>query len=196
MKKITYLAVLISTFLIFSCDTNDDGFYNNKTIDVNPGLVTFNTTTNYNVGDYLYVEANFSRYQNEIGQTQLLDIYKTTGNAEVFAFSYVIEKKINATEWQTIFVDDAQLQINKGNAMNGAYVYGLCEYNADNENYEYNVGFPLLSTGEYRLNFGYNSSSTSQVELRSLSKQKDIKLNMNSTVTNLDGGGNFHFTVN
>ena len=196
MKKITYLALLFSTLFFISCDTNDDGFYNNKTIDVNPGLVTFTNTTNYNVGDYLFVDADFSRYQTEIGQTGLLDIYRTTGNAEIFAFSYVIEKQISATEWETIFVDDSQLQINKGDAQNGAYVYGLCEYNSADETYEYNVGFPLLSTGNYRLSFGYNSDSTKNVELRSLSKPKDIKLNLNSAVANLDNGGYFYFNVN
>lgn len=196
MKKISYLAVLFSTLFFISCDTNDDGFYNNKTIDVNPGLVTFTNTTNYNVGDYLFVDADFSRYQNEIGQTGLLDIYRTTGNAEIFGFSYVIEKQISATEWETIFVDDSQLQINKGDASNGAYVYGLCEYNSADETYEYNVGFPLLSTGNYRLSFGYNSDSTKNVELRSLNKPKDIKLNLNSAVANLDNSGYFYFNVN
>jgi hypothetical protein len=196
MKKITFLILFITTLFTFSCDTNDDGFYNNQIIDVNPGLITFNTTTNYNVGDYLFVDAEFSRYQTEIGQAEILDIYKTTGNAEVFAFSYVIEKKINATEWETVFVDDSQLQINKGDAVNGAYVYGLCEYNVADETYEYNVGFPLLSAGNYRLSFGYNSDSKSKVELRSLSKPKNITLNMNSTVANLDNSGYFYFNVN
>lgn len=196
MKKITYLALLFSTLFFISCDTNDDGFYNNKTIDVNPGLVTFTNTTNYNVGDYLFVDADFSRYQTEVGQTGLLDIYRTTGNAEIFAFSYVIEKQISATEWETIFVDDSQLQINKGDAQNGAYVYGLCEYNSADETYEYNVGFPLLSTGNYRLSFGYNSDSTKNVELRSINNPKDIKLNLNSAVANLDNSGYFYFNVN
>lgn len=196
MKKISYLAILFSTLFFISCDTNDDGFYNNKIIDVNPGLVTFNTTTNYNVGDYLFVDADFSRYQTEVGQTGLLDIYRTTGNAEIFAFSYVIEKQISATEWETIFVDDSQLQINKGDAQNGAYVYGLCEYNLADETYEYNVGFPLLSTGNYRMSFGYNSDSTKNVELRSINNPKDIKLNLNSAVANLDNSGYFYFNVN
>lgn len=196
MKKISYLAILFSAILFSSCDTNDDGFYNNKIIDVNPGLVIFNNTTNYSIGDYLVLDADFSRYQTEFGQTGLLDIYKTTGNAEFFAFSYVIERKINATEWETIFVDDSQLQINKGNASNGAYVYGLCKYNSTDETYEYNVGFPLLSTGNYRLSFGYNSDSTKNVELRSLNKPKDIKLNLNSAVANLDNSGYFYFNVN
>lgn len=196
MKKISYLAVLFSTLFFISCDTNDDGFYNNKIIDVNPGLVTFNTTTNYNVGDYLFVDADFSRYQTEVGQTGLLDVYRTTGNAEIFAFSYVIEKQISTTEWETIFVDDSQLQINKGDAQNGAYVYGLCEYNSADETYEYNVGFPLLSTGNYRMSFGYNSDSTKNVELRSINNPKEIKLNLNSAVANLDNSGYFYFNVN
>ena len=38
----------------------------------------------------LYVNANFSRYQNENGS--MLDIFKTTG-ANEFTFSYVIEKQ-------------------------------------------------------------------------------------------------------
>ena len=95
-----------------------------------------------------------------------------------------------------LFVDDSQLQINKGDALNGAYVYGLCEYNSADETYEYNVGFPLLSTGNYRLSFGYNSDSTKNVELRSLNKPKDIKLNLNSAVANLDNSGYFYFNVN
>ena len=83
--------------------------HNNKIIDVNPGLVTFNTTTNYNVGDYLFVDADFSRYQTEIGQTGLLDLYKTTGNADVFAFSYVQDASVFSAAFYRSAISDYPL---------------------------------------------------------------------------------------
>ncbi|TDP60859.1 hypothetical protein [Flavobacterium dankookense] len=196
MKKIKYILVVLIAFLFSNCDINDDGFYNNTTIDVTTNLVTYNPIVNYNVGDYLYVNADFSRFQAEVGQTGLLDLYATTGNAENYAFSYVIEKRVNETEWETVFVNDSQLQIIKGSAQNGSYVYGKCEYNSVDETYEYNVGFPLLSTGNYRLSFGYNSESINSVELRSINNPKEITLNINSPLANLDNNGYFFFNVN
>lgn len=196
MKKINFILLLLASFLFSNCDINDDGFYNNTTIDVTTNLVTYSPIVNYNVGDYLYVNADFSRFQAEVGQTGLLDLYATTGNAENYAFSYVIEKRVNETEWETVFVNDSQLQIIKGSAQNGSYVYGQCEYNSVDETYEYNVGFPLLSTGNYRLSFGYNSESNNSVELRSINNPKEITLNINSPLANLDNNGYFFFNVN
>ena len=196
MKKINFILLLFASFLLSNCDINDDGFYNNTTIDVTTNLVTYSPIVNYNVGDYLYVNADFSRFQAEVGQTGLLDLYATTGNAENYAFSYVIEKRVNGTEWETVFVNDSQLQINKGSAQNGAYVYGLCEYNSADQTYEYNVGFPLLASGNYRMSFGYNSDSDNSVELRSINNTKEITLNINSPLANLDNNGYFAFNVN
>lgn len=192
MKKIHYILLITVSILVSNCNTNDDGFYNNIFVDV-PNLVYLDPhTTNYSVNEKLYVNANFSRYQNENGS--MLDIFKTTG-ANEFAFSYVIEKQSGST-WEVQTVNDSQLDIVSGNAQNGSYVYGICEYNSTNGYYFYRVGFPLLSTGTYRLSFGYNSSSTNSVELRSLSPTAHLILNINSLVTGLDSGGYYHFTVN
>jgi len=192
MKK---LLVIAFAFLFSNCDTNDDGFYHNIYIDV-PNLVTIQTQPTYNVGDYLYVDADFSRYLPEVDQSELLDIYHTSGGATQFTFSYVIERKINATEWEVVAVNDSQLDINKGNAQNGSYVYGICEYNDVDQTYEYNVGFPLLTAGEYRLSFGYNSDSTNSVEIRSESSSKDLIVNINSLAENIDSTGHYYFIVN
>lgn len=196
MKKLSYIALLFVATLFTNCDTNDDTFY--KTIYVEAGntIVTFPNTTTYNVGDYLYVQADIARYLPEPGQTDLLDIYKTSGNAAVFAFSYVIERKINATDWEVVTVNDSLLDINAGEAQNGAYVYGLCEYNSVDEYYRYDVGFPLLTAGNYRLSFGYNSGSNNSVELISQSTTKNLIVNINAAVSNLDGNGYFYFNVN
>lgn len=196
MKKLFYIVLFSSSFLFNSCVTNDDGFYHNVYLEAND-LVTIETQTSYNVGDYLYIDADFSRYlpdANNLGT--LLDIYKTTNGATQYAFSYVIEKKINATDWEVVSVADNLLNITKGSAFNGAYVYGLCQYNTADETYEYNVGFPLQTAGNYRLSFGYNSSSTSKIELRSISQPKDLIMNINSTISGINGDGYYYFTVN
>jgi hypothetical protein len=192
MKKIHYILLIAVAFLVSNCDTNDDGFYNNVFVDI-PNLVSIEAhSSTYTVGEKLYIDADFSRY---LSDGALLDIYKTTG-ATQFAFSYVIEKQISTTEWEVVTVNDSQLDIVKGDAQNGSYVYGICEYNATDESYEYRVGFPLLTAGTYRMSFGYNSDSPDTVELRSLSPATRLILNINSLITGLDANGYYNFTVN
>ena len=179
--------------LVSNCDTDDDGFYNNVFIDV-PNLVAIDPhSSTYVVGEKLYISADFSRYLPDGIST--VDAFHTTGATE-FAFSYVIEKQINATTWEVVSVNDSQLDIVKGDAQNGSYVYGICVYNPADETYEYRVGFPLLSSGNYRLSFGYNSDSVDSVELRSLSPATRLILNINSEVTGLNSDGFYTFTVN
>lgn len=177
--------------LVTNCNTNDDVFYNNVFVEASNLVSIQSHAPSYTVGEKLYINANFSKYLNENGSP--LDIFKTTG-ANEYTFSYVIEKQ-TGTNWSVVSVADSQLDIVKGNAQNGSYVYGLCEYNATAETYEYRVGFPLLSTGTYRLSFGYNSNSVDKVELRSLSPVTRLILNINSLVTGLDSAGFYNFTV-
>lgn len=201
MKKLNYIVLISIALLVSNCNTNDDGFYNNVFVDV-PNLVSIQAhPATYAVGEKLYVNATgslsspygFSRYLNDNGKT--LDAFKTTG-ANEFTFSYVIEKLNSSNTWDVVTVNDSQLDVVKGSAQNGSYVNGICEYNTTSEAYEYRVGFPLLSSGTYRLSFGYNSDSVNSVELRSLSPMARLILNINSLITGLDGGGYYHFTVN
>jgi hypothetical protein len=192
MKKLHYIVLITIALLVSSCDTNDDGFYNNVFIDV-PNLVAIESpTASYSVGQKLYVSSQFPRILND---GALIDIFQTTG-ANEFVFSYVIEKQITPGNWEVVSVNDSQLDIIKGNAQNGSYVYAICQYSTVSGLYEYRVGFPLLSIGTYRLSFGYNSDTTNSVELRSLSPATRLKLNINSTITGLDANGFYNFTVN
>lgn len=192
MKKIHYIVLIAVALLVSNCDTNDDGFYNNAYIDV-PNLVSIEAhSSTYNVGEKLFINANFPRILND---GALIDIYQSTG-ATQFDFSYVIEKQINATDWELVTVNDSQLQIVKGMASSGSYVYGICDYNTVSQTYQYEVGFPLLAAGTYRMSFGYNSDSVDSVELRSLSPATRLVLNINSAITGLDASGYYHFTVN
>lgn len=191
MKKLHYIALIALAFLVSDCDTDDDGFYNNVYVDV-PNLVIMDAhSTTYTVGEKLYLQADFSRYLND---GALLDVFQTTGATE-FVFNYLIEKQIGS-EWEVVTVNDSQLDIVRGNAQNGSFVYGICELNTTNQMYEYRVGFPLLSTGTYRLSYGYDSDSLNSAELRSISPATRVVMNINSAVTGLDASGYYHFTVN
>ena len=194
MKKIKYFILFtILLFVLTNCNTNDDGFYNTVYLHNAKNLVAIKTEDQYNVGDYLYVSADFSRYQIEADQTELLDIYRTTGGADSFDFSYVLERKIG-NEWKAVIISTDKLDIKKGNAASGTFVYGYCKYNPVNTMYEYNVGFPLLESGQYRLNFGYNSDSN-EVELISNSKKLNLKMTIFTTINN-NLNSIYYFTVN
>ena len=180
--------------MISNCDTNDDGFYNDIFLDTS-NLVQIETQPTFTVGDYIYLNADFSRYQTETGQTEPLDIYKTSGDAAEFTFSYIIEKEISTDVWEVQSVNDSQLGIIKGDAQNGSYIFGHCIYDATSESYKYRVGFPLLSAGKYRMSFGYNSTSPTAVELRSKPAPGKLVVNINSLVPTLNSSGYYLFTV-
>ena len=195
MKLLKYTYLLTIALLFSNCDTNDDGFYNDLFLD-SSNLVQIDTQSSFTVGDNIYLNADFSRYQAQTGQTELLDIYKTTGNALEFTFSYIIEKQVSTDVWEVVTVNDSQLDIIEGDAQNGSYVFGHCIYDATTESYKYNVGFPLLSSGNYRLSFGYNSTSATIVELRSKPKPGKLIININSLVSTINSSGYYLFTVN
>ncbi|RZJ72783.1 hypothetical protein [Flavobacterium sp.] len=193
-KKFTYIALAFSSLFMASCD-DEDGFYNEKYANTGE-LVTIDIQPTYAVGDFLYVDADFGRYQSEEGFPQLLDIYETTSGAPGFVFTYLMEKESSPGIWTPVSTTLQQLQVNSGTAQAGNFVLGTALYNASDETYEYNVGYPLTSAGNYRLSFGVNSDSANKIELRSKTQGNKLFLNLISSTTQLTGGGFYTFTVN
>lgn len=193
MTKFRYIFLLIISLSLTNCDTDDDGFYNTVYIDLDNIVTIEPHATTYAVGEYLRIIADFSRYQDENGQQ--LDLYTTTGGASEFNFSYVIEKQ-TADVWNVVTVLDSQLDIDEGDAQNGSYVYAHCIYNSTSQSFKYNVGFPLLTSGTYRLRFGYNSDTSNNVILRSNSAPGKLILDIDSSIVGLNSGGYYNFTVN
>ncbi|WP_395061573.1 hypothetical protein [Flavobacterium sp.] len=191
--KITFLAALV--LLVFTgCDTNDDDFYNSEYITI-PNLVQIQTQATYNVGDYLYVNASINRLQTEAGQTTQLDIRKTTNNAPSFSFSYMLEKKVNA-DWILVDANLSTIDLDNGQFESGSFYNATAVFDTQSDSYEFLNGVKLTTTGQYRLSFGYNSSSTNLVEMRSNSVNGAIFLNLLTTTNNLDADGFYNFTVN
>lgn len=192
MKNIIYTLVLA---LFFSaCNTNDDTFYNDKNISI-PNLVQVEVPfIPLHVNDYLYVHSFINRLQSEPNQTTLLDLRKSTGNADRFLFSYFLEKKISATEWAYVNIDKNTIIIDKGDASTGQYILANALFNSTTDEYEYRVGIPMLSTGEYRLSFD-SDPSNNMIQLRSNSINNNLFLNIDTTSSTIDGTGFYYFSV-
>ncbi len=191
-RKICSIALFSLTLL--GCDTNDDGFYNETYVEAE-NLVDIQQQPNYNVNDVLYVEALIPRLLQEVGQPNLLDVRQTTNNAPHFNFTFLLERKINDGSWEYVelsnrFVDDY------GTGVAGSFIHAVLDYDATLEQYYFRGGIRLTETGEHRLSFGYNSTSLDKVELRSESTGQNLRLNISSTVSDIDSGGNYNFVVN
>lgn len=196
MKTLQHLLFisLCPAFLFVSCDTNDDGFYNEAYVEAS-NLVAIEMQPSYSINDVVYINASIPNFLPETGQSTLLDIRKTTGNADSFNFSYILEKKSAASIWEYIDIGTNYVS-DQGNANVGSFVQAIPQYQSTSASYDYRGGIRLVETGEYRLSFGYNSGSVNSVELRSDSIGNNLFLNINSAITSLNSEGFYTFVVN
>ncbi|WP_447637153.1 hypothetical protein [Flavobacterium microcysteis] len=184
--KILFLAI-IGMAAVTGCG-DDDEFYNSKNTSI-PNLITIEHQNSYAVGDVLWVNTNFSRYQPEPNQTTPLDIFKTTGGAS-FSFAYGLEKKTGAI-WTPI--DIRTVIKDQGNAVTDFFVIAESIYEPISENYKFRAGIPLSEAGEYRLIFGL--AEVSQLELSSNNNNSENTfLTIQTTANNLTAGY-YNFTV-
>lgn len=204
MKTIRYFffVALGSVLMAADCSNKDSEFYNDVYM-TSTDLVQVETQASYAVGDILWINTdNFSRYLTEPGQATPLDVYSTTGGAKSFNFTYVLEKKVSDTEWGIVPLG-ANLITEQGFAEETElFIQALCTFKQEDltdpslDHYQFRSGIALAQPGEYRLSFGYNSTSGNSVELRSDSLGNNLFLNINSIFTaTLDGGGYYQFTV-
>ena len=196
MKTLQYffLVALGTVLMAADCSNKDSEFYNDVFVSV-PNLVNVEVDNAVPSNQMVYVNATINRFVNVPGQAHPLDIYKSTGGAAQYNFTYELEKVNNGT-WSIVEITDTMLTIEKGLAVSGSFVYGSSVYNSANQFYEYRVGLKSLTPGNYRLSFGYNSTSTTDVELRSESLGSNLYLNLNSPYSALDAGGYKTFTIN
>ncbi|MBM1104864.1 hypothetical protein JQC67_01820 [Aurantibacter crassamenti] len=80
MKNI--VLVFLLCFSLFGCFQKEDDYFQPH-VELKEAFV-FDNKKEYAVGDTIYLDLNFSRYLEEEGYSNLLDIYETTG-AEKFS---------------------------------------------------------------------------------------------------------------
>lgn len=196
MKKLQYLfyGAMATMLMAADCSNKDSEFYNDVYINV-PELVDVEEQASYNTGDVIWVNTNnFSRFVNEQGQANPLDVYKTSGGARTFTFSYLLEKQNASGQWDLVPVDHLVVT-DLGNTVGGDFVLAQAIYDGELRKYEYRGGITLQTAGNYRLSFGYNNSLSSNVVLTSDSIDNNLFVNINSFCSDVSSGY-YSFTVN
>ena len=190
MKNIKLLFLAIVATVSFSSCGDDDEFYNSKYISI-PNLIAIENQPDYQVGDVLYLNTNFSKLLTEPGQSTPLDIFKTTDGAS-FSFYYGLEKRNLDSSWTPINLENKTI-LDQGKVFDGDYSIGQAIYNPATQTYQFRAGIPLQETGNYRIFFGL--SDASHLELTSInSSKRSIYLSIKTTANNLTGGF-YNFTV-
>ena len=191
--KIFKLTLFLALFTLLSCNNNDDGFFNSEFLSI-PNLVTIETQPTYTVNDYIYVNSLINRLQPEANQSTMLDLRKSTGNADSFNFTYLLERKVG-TDWILVEVTTNNSIIPEGHLFTGGFYDAYADFDTVLDAYKFRAGIKLENSGEYRLSFGYNSANL-EVDLRSTSTGNNFFLNISSATNNLDSLGYYYFTVN
>jgi hypothetical protein len=195
MKTIKYILPAFAILFLIACDSDDDGFYNAKYVQAEDLVMIENPQAAYLVGDNISIHALIDNLIDEPGETTLLNIRETTGNAESIIFSYVLEKKNAVGEYEIYDITDNYFDGTSGHANSQYFVEAFADYNPAADQFQYDGGVQLTETGEYRLNFSNQTSNYNKAFLKSLSPGNNIVLNIFTTGT-FDENGHYVFTVN
>jgi hypothetical protein len=118
MKTLQYLffGAMATLLMAADCSNKDSEFYNDVFISV-PSLVDIEEGDNvFSVGDPVMVSSSFSKIVSEQGQNNDVDLFRTTGGAPSFTFSYLIEKQ-NGGEWETVNIDESNVVDDNGETL-------------------------------------------------------------------------------
>lgn len=188
-KKMKKIAILVLVILINSCTSRDDSNeYRNIQLNVE-NLVVFEEQPTYAINDYVYFNADFSRYLPENGYSDLLDIYKTT-NANSFIFGFSLHKKNAYGNWSEIDFGD-NYDVVKGNIIKDYGVSGISILNNSTNVYEFKSGIKLLESGEFKLEVSTYFIPYNQVS----NNNKTVYLSLFSTNNTINYSNEYIFTV-
>jgi len=193
MKYLFYIAIA-SLLMAADCSNKDSEFYNEVYVSV-PNLVTVERSL-IPENQTIYINATIPKLLTVASLSKPLDIFKTTKGATKFIFSYELEKENADGTWDFIDFTSSNTATTTGLSQIGPSIMASLVLNSNTNNYEYASGIQGLSTGNYRLSFGYNNVSTSLIEFRSQSVDNYLFVNIDSPVTFLDSSGYYNFTVN
>lgn len=196
MKILQYSFYFAAATLLMAsdCSNKDSEFYNDVFVTA-PNIVHVTANDAFDGGITINVNTeNFSKDIQETGQTHKLDVYRTSGGAPSFTFSYLIEKQ-NATnnEWELYPVTNIFAEAGAAEAAD--FVVGHTVYNSSVGVYDFSTVSTFSEPGNYRLSFGYNSLPSKTVLLRSDSINNNLFVNLYSPCDDLDANGFFYFTV-
>ncbi len=190
------IQIALVAVVAIGCDTNDDGFYNETYIEAENNLVEIEQqTTTYLVNDVLFYNAIIPELLKEKSFPNLLDIRQTTGFANHFNFTVIVEKSNADGTWNYVDLSN-QLVVLDGLGEAGNFIKSTLVYSQQLQEYRFRGGIKLTETGNYRMSFGISTAANSKIELRSESPGQNLQMNIRTSSDELDASGNYVFTVN
>ncbi len=152
MKKLSICLLL--TILLYSCYSDDYNDNSSITLELEDAFVLENQE-NYVIGDTIFVNLSFSRYLDEEGYSNLLDIYESTGT-ERFNYDLELEKySAISNDYVRVSISSEYVFAEKGEYIAGTYGQVTALLNLDQDEYESRVGIILAEPGTFRFNFDY-----------------------------------------
>ncbi|UOY06197.1 hypothetical protein L0P88_20010 [Muricauda sp. SCSIO 64092] len=143
-KSVVFIVGLMGLSVIGCFSGNDDyGYY--PWIIISDAF-TFENKENYQVGDTIIFNLSFSRYLDEDGYNNKLDIYETSNSK---AFSYYPDfRKLSAfsDSFEGVYIREGLLYSPNG-------TINVAKLNTGTNTYESRMGIILVEEGEYSLSF-------------------------------------------
>lgn len=196
MKTLQYLCYgAVATLLMAAdCSNKDSEFYNDVFVN-SQNQVSIEPSPSFDLGTEFHINTdNFSRFVVEQSQPNPLDVYKTSGGANTFMFSFLIEKQNANEEWDLVTTPTVNAET--GNVEVGDFVLAHAVYNATTQQYDFSAAIQLNEAGNFRLRFGYDASPSRTIILRSDSTGNNLFVNLNSYCEDLQPDGYYYYTVN
>lgn len=188
-----YILIILS-ILALSCDTDDDGFYNETYVDAQNNLVTIQHVTAAMASDTVKISVVIPNFLMERNFANPLDIRRSTGNAERFNMTIIVEKKATSGDWHYVDLTN-QFITDEGSAVGGAFAIASIPYDATQQEYRFRGKMVLSEAGEYRVGFGVTSSATKNIILRSESPNQNLQMNIKTSADLLNASGYFNVVV-
>lgn len=154
MKKVILCIILVFSLVFLGCYSDDDGdSFRFIQLEIEDAI-TLENESNYVVGDTIFFELKFSRYLEERGFSNLLDIYETTDSDE-FSYSFGVLKFSSFTNnFDRIAIDSDFIFIEKGIGFDG-FSGTAAVLNQEQNEYESRVGLILQEAGNFRFDFEF-----------------------------------------
>ncbi|BFP39456.1 hypothetical protein FGF1_03010 [Flavobacteriaceae bacterium GF1] len=155
MKKSVVCILGLMGLTVIACFSGyDDDYYHYPWITIADAF-TFENEKNYQVGDTIIFTLSFSRYLDEDGYDNKLDIYETS-NSKAFFYSPDFRKlSIFSNSYEGVFVKE-ELFYSPNETVN------VARLNTGTNTYESRMGIILVEEGEYSLSFdavNFNSNT-------------------------------------
>jgi len=181
MKNISISILVVVGYFLLGCDRDKAPHIR---LEVQDAFV-FENNQNVVVGDTIFFELNFSRYLDEEGFANKLDVFESSGS-DSFSYSFNINKFSEETGgFNRIQIDDEFVFAEKGT--NIGFRRATADLNQERTAYESRIGLIMVETGNFELDFEFTS-------LRSVDFLEDkVQLDIRHTFSN--GMGKFSFEV-